>query len=54
LAQPARVPRRVVSVAWDALVLRLAAEEAQHGAVARPAASGAAEVLLPEAGALRV
>ena len=54
LAQPVQAPRRVVSAAWAALVPRLAVEGALHGAAARPAASGAAEALLPEAGVLRV
>jgi hypothetical protein len=42
----ARAPRRAVSAAWGVLVLR---PEAQHGAAAPRAASGAAAALRPEA-----
>jgi hypothetical protein len=47
----ARASRQAVSAVWDARVPR---PEAQHGAAVRPAASGAAVVLLREAGVLRV
>jgi hypothetical protein len=46
----ARAPRRAVSAVWGVPVLR---PVAQHGAAARPAASGAAAALLPEVEALR-
>jgi hypothetical protein len=47
----ALMPRGAVSAAWDAPVLP---PVAQHGAAARPAVSGAAEALLPVAGAIPV